>query len=71
MIEHGNLTAGSTVYEDAVEDIHLHDLVAHVLRIGGESCTQDLLIIVEINAITVEYEIVHIANADYVQFQTS
>ena len=67
----GNLSTGGTIYEDRVEDIHLHNLVAHVLRIGSKASTQDFLVVVKVDTIAVEHEVIHIRYAHHVQFQTS
>ena len=71
LIQHGNLTAGGTVYEYRVEDIHLHDLVTHVLRVGREACTQGLLVVVEVDTVAIQHEVVHIRDTHHVQLQSA
>ena len=71
LIKHGYLTAGGTVNKYRVEDIHLHNLFLHVLCVGREAGTQDLLIIVEVDAIAVEHEVVNVRDAHHVQLQTT
>ena len=70
LIELCNLTAGGTIDEDRVKDIHLHDLIAHMLCICWITGTQDLLIVVEVDAVAIEHEIVDIADTHHIQLQT-
>ena len=71
LVESCNLLAGSTVNEDRVEDIHLDDLLAHVLRVSGEACTQNLLVVIEVDTIAIEYEVGDIRDTDHVQLQAT
>ena len=71
LVESGYLSAGGAVDKDGVEDVHLHDFVAHVLSVGGESGAERLLVVVEVDAVAVEYEVVDIADADDVELQSA
>ena len=69
LVEGGNLAAGGAVHKDAVEDVHLHYLVAHPIGVGRLAGTQHLLVVVQVDTLAVEHEVVHVADAHHVQLQ--
>ena len=71
LIEHCYLTTCGTVNEYRVEDIHLYNLVTHVLCVCWETRTQDLLVVIEVDTITIQHKVIYIADTYDIQFQTT
>ena len=71
LVELCYLLAGGTIDEYRIEDVHLHNLVTHVFRIGSKTGTQDFLVVIQVDAVAVQHEIVNIRYADNIQFQAA
>ena len=71
LVELCYLSAGRAVYEDGVEDVHLHNLVAHLLGVGRVASAQRLLVVVEVDAVAVEHEVLDVGDAHHVQLQSA